>query len=330
MKLHRAVRFLAFALLLLVIPAALSSPSSAQVFVSVRFGPPALPIYAQPLCPGPGYFWTPGYWAWNDDAGYYWVPGTWVIAPIGMLWTPGYWGWGAGFYAWHPGYWGPHVGFYGGINYGYGYGGVGFFGGEWRGGAFFYNSAVVRVDTVHVTNVYTRTVVVNNESHVAFNGGEGGVAAHAMAEEESAAREPHQAALATQTQHEHAASQNRALFASENHGAPAVAATARPGEFSGHGVVAAKAGAEYHAPAMSPKEARAPAAGPDRPFTPPSKNGGGSSAERENKDKTASEPKSTPHSDSRAESASKSKPAKQAKPPKHQKESREEKREKGR
>ena len=24
------------------------------------------------------------------------------------------------------GYWGPHVGFYGGINYGYGYGGVGY------------------------------------------------------------------------------------------------------------------------------------------------------------------------------------------------------------
>jgi len=161
-------------------PGALSSSSSAQVFVSVRFGPPGLPIYAQPICPGPGYFWTPGYWAWNDDAGYYWVPGTWVVAPVGLLWTPGYWGWGGGFYAWHPGYWGPHVGFYGG---------AGFFGGEWRGGAFFYNAAVVRVDTVHVTNVYVnRSVVVNNESHVAFNGGEGGVTAHATAAEEAAAR----------------------------------------------------------------------------------------------------------------------------------------------
>src|SRR5258708_1383848 len=121
MKPHRAIRFLAFALLLLLIPAALSSPSSAQVFVSVRFGPPALPIYAQPICPGPGYFWTPGYWAWNDEGGYYWVPGTWVVAPIGMLWTPGYWGWGAGFYSCHPVYWGPHVGFYGCINYRYAY-----------------------------------------------------------------------------------------------------------------------------------------------------------------------------------------------------------------
>jgi WXXGXW repeat (2 copies) len=260
MRLHGAIRFLAFGLLLLVIPAALSTSSSAQfgVGVAVRFGPPALPIYAQPICPGPGYLWTPGYWAWNDDGGYYWVPGTWVVAPIGMLWTPGYWGWGGGLYAWHPGYWGPHVGFYGGINYGFGYGGVGFFGGEWRRGAFFYNTAVVRVDTVHVTNVYVnRTVVVNNESRVAFNGGQGGVAARSTAAEEAAAREPHQAALSAQAQHERAASQNKAMFASANHGAPAVAATGRPGEFSGHNVVAAKAaGAEYHAPTVSPREAR--------------------------------------------------------------------------
>jgi hypothetical protein len=269
MRLHRAVRFFAFGLLLLIIPAALSSPSTAQIGIgiSVRIGPPALPVYAQPICPGPGYLWTPGYWAWNDDEGYYWVPGTWVVAPIGMLWTPGYWGWGGGFYAWHGGYWGPHVGFYGGINYGFGYGGVGFYGGEWRHGGFFYNTAVMHVDNVHITNVYVnRTVIVHNESHVAFNGGQGGVAARATAAEGAAAREPHQAALSTQVQHEHAASQNRAMFASANHGAPAVAATARPGEFSGHNVVAAKAaGAPYHAPAISPKQARVPASAANRP-----------------------------------------------------------------
>src|SRR5258708_15595856 len=118
---------------------AFSAASFGQVFVSVRVGPPALPIYAQPICPGPGFFWTPGYWGWNDDAGYYWVPGTWVVAPVGMLWTPGYWGWGGGLYAWHAGYWGPHVGFYGGINYGFGYGGGGFGGGEGGGwGVLFY------------------------------------------------------------------------------------------------------------------------------------------------------------------------------------------------
>ena len=279
MKTHRAVRFLAFALLLLAFPAALSSPSSAQIAIgiSVHLGPPALPVYEQPICPGPGYLWTPGYWAWSDDDGYYWVPGTWVVAPVGMLWTPGYWGWNNGLYVWNAGYWGPHIGFYGGINYGFGYGGVGFVGGEWRGGAFFYNTAVMHVDTVHITNVYVnRTIIVNNESHVAFNGGEGGAVARPTPAEEMAAREPHQPALAMQVQHEHAASQNRAMFASANHGAPAVAATARPGEFSGRGVVAAKAaGAPYHAPAISPREARAApaeanrAAAANRPFTPP-------------------------------------------------------------
>ena len=342
MKLHRAVRFFTFGLLLLILPAALSSSSAAQIAVgvSVRFGPPALPFYAQPICPGPGYLWTPGFWAWNDEGGYYWVPGTWVVAPIGMLWTPGYWGWGGGFYAWHPGYWGPHVGFYGGINYGFGYGGVGFFGGEWRGGAFFYNTAVVHVDTVRVTNVYVnRSVVVNNESHVAFNGGEGGVAARPTAAEEAASREPHQAALSTQVQHQQAASQNKAMFASSNHGAPAVAATGRPGDFSGHNAVAAKAaGAPYHAPAMSPKEARvstaaanhAPSTGTNaanRPSAPANSN----RPETSNRSvaSTPSSPshtESAPHTESsRPQSAPKAKPA-----PKQKNAPREEKHGKGR
>jgi hypothetical protein len=280
--------------LLIAVLLSLSSASFAQISVgiafNVRIAPPALPVYEQPLCPGPGYLWTPGYWAWDDDAGYYWVPGTWVVAPVGLLWTPGYWGWSDGFYGWHGGYWGPHIGFYGGVNYGYGYGGVGFVGGEWRGGAFFYNTAVMRVDTVHITNVYVnRTVIVNNESHVSFNGGEGGIVARPRPEEERAEHEEHRAALATQTQHEHEASHERQNFASENHGRPAIAATARPGEFKGHGVVAAKtAGAAYHPPAMSPREARGPSPAASRnqaaprggeprsnlarPVTPPVKN----------------------------------------------------------
>ena len=48
-------------------------------------------------------------------------------------------------YAFHEGYWGPHVGFYGGVNYGFGYGGVGFVGGRWDGGYFAYNTAVLNV-----------------------------------------------------------------------------------------------------------------------------------------------------------------------------------------
>ena len=77
--------------------------------------------------------WTPGYWAYGDD-GYYWVPGAWVPAPYeGALWTPPYWGWSSGLYVFHGGYWGPHVGYYGGVNYGFGYMGIGFVGGMWRG-----------------------------------------------------------------------------------------------------------------------------------------------------------------------------------------------------
>ena len=256
---NRSVRGLVLGMLMLAVAMlSLSATSSAQIGIgiSVRIGPPALPVYEQPICPGPGNLWTPGYWAWNDVGGYYWVPGTWVVAPVGLLWTPGYWGFAGGFYGWHAGYWGPHVGFYGGINYGFGYGGVGFAGGEWRGGAFFYNREVMHVDVHSVTNVYSRTVVVNN-THVAFNG-PGGIEARPTAQEEAYAHESHTAPLAAQTEHEHAASQNKQLFASENHGRPAIAATGRPGEFSGRNVVKAReAGAAYHEPKMSPQEARA-------------------------------------------------------------------------
>src|SRR5438874_12910873 len=86
----RSLRTVAFALPLLMT----SFPSLAQMGISVSFGPPALPVYEQPLCPGEGYIWTPGYWAYDYDFGdYYWVPGTWVPAPrVGYFWTPGYWG----------------------------------------------------------------------------------------------------------------------------------------------------------------------------------------------------------------------------------------------
>lgn len=271
-----AVRWLLLAIIILSFSAA--SFSQIAVGISVRVGPPPLPVYAQPICPGPGYFWTPGYWGWNDDAGYYWVPGTWVVAPVGMLWTPGYWGWGGGFYAWHPGYWGPHVGFYGGINYGFGYTGVGFVGGEWRGRAFYYNRSVTNVSVTNVTNVYNRTVIVNNTRNVSYNGGQGGIEARPTRQEEAVARERHTAPLAMQTEHEHMASQNRQNFASENHGRPAIAATARPADFSGRSSVPARAaGGEYRPPAMSPREARVGSPqgskvnseGGFRPFTKP-------------------------------------------------------------
>ncbi|MBV8890656.1 MAG: YXWGXW repeat-containing protein, partial [Acidobacteria bacterium] len=120
-------------MLLVCVMLIVSCASFAQVFISVNSPPPALPVYEQPLCPAEGYLWQPGYWAWNPDYGYFWVPGTWVLAADqGLLWTPGYWAFDDGLYYWHPGYWAPSVGFYGGIGYGYGYPGDGYYGGYWR------------------------------------------------------------------------------------------------------------------------------------------------------------------------------------------------------
>ena len=67
-------------LLLVALILAVSVSSFAGVFISVGIAPPPLPVYEQPYCPGPGYIWTPGYWAYGPD-GYFWVPGTWVLAP---------------------------------------------------------------------------------------------------------------------------------------------------------------------------------------------------------------------------------------------------------
>ncbi len=198
----RTIRTLLFALLLSLVPAA----SLAGVFVSVNVAPPVLPVYAQPICPGDGYLWTPGYWA-NTGAGYYWVPGAWVLAPQpGLLWTPGYWGFAGGLYAWHTGYWGPHVGFYGGVNYGFGYGGVGFVGGRWEGGHFAYNTAVMHVNTRVVHNTYVDRTVIHNTTinRTSFNG-PGGINARPGREEQAAAGERHFGATPQQASHERVA-----------------------------------------------------------------------------------------------------------------------------
>ncbi len=179
---------------LLLIPAG----SFAQVAVSIRIGPPALPVYAQPPCPGDGYLWTPGYWAFE-----------------------------VGLYGWHAGYWGPHIGFYGGINYGYGYGGVGFFGGRWAGERFVYNTAVTNVNTTVVRNVYVDRTVINNttivNNHTSFNG-QGGVAAQPTAAEQTATREQHFQPTSNQFAHEQSAGRDHNQLASVNNGRPATAA----------------------------------------------------------------------------------------------------------
>jgi hypothetical protein len=224
---------LPFILLLAVSFSATTVNAQLSVGVSVRIGPPAIPVYEQPLCPTDGYLWIPGYWGYGDD-GYYWVPGYWEAPPtVGFLWTPGYWGYAGGLYGWHGGYWGPHIGFYGGVNYGYGYGGSGYYGGGWVGGHFRYNTAVTRVNTTVIHNTYIDRTVIHNttENRVSYNGGPGGVNARPNAQEEAAARDHHVEATSAQVQHEQSARSDRNQLASVNHGRPATAAVARPAAY---------------------------------------------------------------------------------------------------
>ncbi len=172
---------------------------------SADSAPPDLPVYDQPTMPGGGYVWTPGYWAWSDDdQDFYWVPGTWVLAPqADFLWTPGYWEIADVVFFWHPGYWGRHVGFYGGINYGFGYRG------DASGG---------------------------RQSYLGGNG----IQARPSAAQLAAANERHIEATPAQRQQIQAARARADLRFYQNQGRPPVAATPRPGVWSGPGVIGTK------------------------------------------------------------------------------------------
>jgi len=193
--------------------------SFAQIGISIGIAPPPIPIYEQPYAPAEGYIWTPGYWAYDTD--YYWVPGVWVPPPrVGFLWTPGYWGYNGSNYFFNDGYWGPTVGFYGGINYGYGYGGQGYYGGEWVGNTFRYNTAVTRVNKSVIHNTYVnKQVVTKTSSRASFNG-PGGTTAKPTAQQEAAAKAEHIPATSAQQSRVEAAKNDPALHAANNHGKP--------------------------------------------------------------------------------------------------------------
>jgi hypothetical protein len=255
-------------LLFTVVVFAISTASFAQVGISITIGPPALPVYEQPLCPAEGYIWTPGYWAYDyDDDDYYWVPGTWVLAPeIGFLWTPGYWAWVDERFVFYEGYWGPHVGFYGGIVYGFGYFGVGYEGGRWENGQFYYNRSVNNVNVTNIRNVYNTTVINNTTTvnRVSYNGGPGGTNARPTPVEEAAVHERHIPPVAVQTQHAQAARANPQQRASVSHGKPAVAATPKPGALRDRAAVPAKAAGAPYNPAAN-RTASRPRANPSAP-----------------------------------------------------------------
>ncbi len=241
----KPIRILVCSFLLIACSGIPLLPAHAQIAVgiSVDIAPPPLPVYDQPPIPASGYLWVPGYWAWDDNTGYYWVPGTWVPPPEPeLLWTPGYWGWSDGVYVFHEGYWGPQIGFYGGVAYGFGYTGLGYEGGYWRNGSLFYNQSVNNISNMSITNVYSKTVVMNNTSNVSYNGGVGGTNAQPTPQQLAAEKERHVPPTAQQKQNVEAAAKDPSLSLNSNHGHPAVAATAHPGQFKGQGIVAAHPG----------------------------------------------------------------------------------------
>jgi hypothetical protein len=187
--------------------------------------PPPLPEYSQPECPGENYMWTPGYWAYSTE-GYYWTPGAWTAAPyIGALWTPPWWGYSGSNYIWHAGYWGPYVGFYGGIDYGFGYTGRGFYGGYWQDGAFKYNRTVTNVNPTVVRNVYERRVSnYTPVNRISYNGGRGGIDLRPVASEQIAMRARRMGPAPAQVQYEREAAANRGQLAALNGGRPDIAA----------------------------------------------------------------------------------------------------------
>ena len=217
--------------------------------------PPPLPEYAQPPAPDPNYLWTPGYWNYAPQGGYYWVPGAWTQPPYtGALWTPGYWGgYGSG-YRFHRGFWGPHIGFYGGVNYGFGYVGVGYQGGYWNGPHFFYNQYANNInininpgfrDAVYQHNVMVDNRVINNRvvnnttynnttinntriNNVSYNGGNGGIQAKPRPAELAVLHEQRTPPMKSQVQVREAAAQNKQQFFTANKGRPVEVAAAHP------------------------------------------------------------------------------------------------------
>src|SRR6202000_782999 len=242
--------------------------ASADVSVSVNIGPAALPDYPQPVVPGPGYIWTPGYWAYGPE-GYYWVPGTWVLPPQpGVLWTPGFWAFALGVYTWHPGYWGPHVGYYGGVNYGYGYTGHGYEGGYWRGRDFYYNKTVNNINETNIHNPYGKEVVNEprgGETRPSFSGGKGGVAGRATPDEQGFEREQHNQPTNDQAQHEQAAHGRPDQRFAPGNEKPAVAPTQRPEAFTDNETVRWNPSNRSYGNANHTARAPAPRQGGHRP-----------------------------------------------------------------
>jgi len=85
-------------------PPAAVEPAPNQPAEVVTEAPPAPQVEVQVVAPGPGYIWTPGYWAWHGR--WVWVGGRWVFPPHRhAVWVAGHWGHRGHGYVWVGGRW---------------------------------------------------------------------------------------------------------------------------------------------------------------------------------------------------------------------------------
>ena len=160
-------------------------------------------------------------------AGYYWILAPGVRSLLRRPLDPRLLGLCHNRLGFHRGFWGPHIGFYGGINYGFGYTGVGYHGGYWRGNNFYYNRSVNRVNT----NITTSTTAPSSSTTSTASPTTAAEAAsptdHGQPRSKPcAAREPRPCPLRSSTsakQHK-----NRQQFYNVNRGRPAMVAAPRP------------------------------------------------------------------------------------------------------
>ena len=123
----------------------------------------------------------------------------------------------------------PHIGYYGGIDYGFGYTGRGYYGAYWNNGTVYYNRAVTNVNVSIVHNVYNYNVRNSNVTRVSYNGGRGGIEARPTPQELAVVHETRIPPVAAQFQHAREASANRAQFAAPGGRAqPAALVASRP------------------------------------------------------------------------------------------------------
>lgn len=102
----RKVRALGLAFILLGAATLADCGGGGVYYAGVSVGPPAPLVYGPVgVAPGPGYYWTDGYYDWVGGA-WVWRPGRWARPPHpGYVWRRPYYDRYRNGYRMHPGYW---------------------------------------------------------------------------------------------------------------------------------------------------------------------------------------------------------------------------------